>query len=167
MGTTKLAPGPHNHWRCRGRCNGKPLTLADRELITGRSIVAYDDETGHAFCGDCLADLPAGGYEALFHVCGEETPAAAPAGEATAPEPQPEPDLKAVFAKVGDVVLYHGDQAGHHGIWEVTCSTRRGLRLFDVDEALWDVPQSDVTVVQTAAVRRRLLKKLGLREIGR
>lgn len=157
---TTMTTGPHNHWCCRGCDGSKPLTLADRELITGRSIAACDGETGRRFCGDCLADLPADGYEALFHVCGEELPVPAPAAVAPDTEPQPEPAVKAVPAKAGDVVRYHGSKTEYHGVWEVTRSGRRGLALFDVNRALWDVPQSSVTVVQTAAVRKRILRRL-------
>ncbi|HZR50158.1 MAG TPA: hypothetical protein VFB06_11620 [Streptosporangiaceae bacterium] len=71
MSTATGTRSPYNHWCCKGCDGSKPLTLADRELITGRSMTQLDEETGVEFCVDCLADLPADGYEALFHVCGE------------------------------------------------------------------------------------------------
>jgi hypothetical protein len=58
---------------CPGCAAGRPLNLAERELITGRPLTQFDEKTGVEFCVDCLADLPAEGYEANFHVCGEET----------------------------------------------------------------------------------------------
>lgn len=72
----------HNHWSCKGQCSDRPLTLADREVITGRSdLRCYDEDTSTWFCGDCLADLPAS-VEALSHVCGDPEPVpAAPAVE--------------------------------------------------------------------------------------
>lgn len=78
-----MSGGPHNHFNCSRGCSTAPLTLADRELVTGRSLIQLDEETGIEFCADCLADLPADGYEALFHVCGE--PGADP-GPATPPQ---------------------------------------------------------------------------------
>lgn len=164
-----LAPAPivyrHRHVGgsagCPGCKAGLPLNLAERELITGRSLTQIDDETGVEFCVDCLADLPRSEYEALFHVCGEEpAPAPEPAVQAE-PEPQPEPAIRTPRAKVGDVVRYHGDLAEYHGIWEVTVSHRGRLRLFDVDRALANVPPGDVTVVQTKAQQNRILKRLG------
>lgn len=66
-----MTDSPYNHFNCTRGCGHVPLTLADRELITGRSLTRLDEETGISFCADCLADLPEDGYEALFHVCGE------------------------------------------------------------------------------------------------
>jgi hypothetical protein len=78
-GVTVAASGsPYNHFNCSRGCSNAPLTLADRELITGRSLAQLDEETGVSFCADCLADLPADGYEALFHVCGSPEPATIP-----------------------------------------------------------------------------------------
>jgi hypothetical protein len=69
------AAGPHNHYGCRG-CDGtRPLTLADKQVILGKHCTQYDETTGLAFCTDCLADLPASGYHAGFHVCGQQTAA--------------------------------------------------------------------------------------------
>jgi hypothetical protein len=145
----------HRHHGCNGSV---PLNLAERELITGRSLTQIDDQTGIEFCVDCLADLPVSGYEALFHVCGEE-PAPEPAAQAEEP-PQPAPAVKVPRAKVGDVVRYHGGLAGYYGsVWEVTVSGRGGLRLFDVDRALFNISPGDVTVVQTRAQRNRLLRR--------
>lgn len=64
---------PYNHFNChgRGRCNSSlPLTLADKELITGRIATRGENPDGTEFCGDCLEDLPVG-FAALFHVCPE------------------------------------------------------------------------------------------------
>ena len=78
-----ITGSPYNHWRCGGCDGSKPLTLADRELITGRSITQHDPQTGARFCVDCLADLP-DGIDALAHVCGE---AQEPATRRPAPVP--------------------------------------------------------------------------------
>lgn len=147
--------GPHNHWCCRDCDGSKPLTLADRELITGRSIVAFDDETGTPFCGDCLADLPAG-FDALFHVCGEEPAEVAPVVEPAVvaiPAPVATP-AKPRKPRVGDAVYYSGTLTEYHGVWEVTLSDSRGLVLFDLDRALWNVAPDSVTVVGRKASRR-------------
>lgn len=121
MTARSAATSPYNHLGCPG-CDGtRPLTLADREMITGRAILTHDD-TGSSYCGDCLADLP-DGPEALAHVCGEATPT------------------------VGDVVRYHGSLTDYHGVWEVTHIDGRGLVLFDVDRALWNVSPGSVTVI--------------------
>lgn len=135
--------GPHNHWACRGNCAGRPLTLADRELITGRSdIGCYDEENCTWFCGDCLADLPAG-YEALFHICGQEPevpePApmeAAPAGEACAPR----------SPRKGDVAFYHGSLTEYRGVYEVASARGGRLRLVDMERCLTGVAPEHVTV---------------------
>jgi len=116
---------PHNHFNCSRGCSPAPLTLADREVITGRPIAAADPDGGW-FCGDCLADLAASQYEALFHVCGE---------------------LDGV--RVGDTVQYHGSLGGYQGtVWEVTHIDHRGLVLFDVDRALWNVSAASVTILR-------------------
>lgn len=67
------ARGPHNHFNCRKGCNPQPLTLIDREQITGRNLTQYDETARRPFCVDCLADLPASAYHAGFHVCGQQT----------------------------------------------------------------------------------------------
>ena len=87
----------YNHWDCAGpcftcadtcicdrTCSGLPLTLADRELITGRSIRSVDED-GKWFCADCLADLPFAPLRQSAHVCG-------------VPEPAPEPLPAALVA---------------------------------------------------------------------
>lgn len=81
-----MSDSPYNHFNCSRGCSRAPLTLADRELITGRSHTQLDEETGIEFCADCGADLPADGYEALFHVCGEPSENAAEAGAPEAVE---------------------------------------------------------------------------------
>lgn len=76
-----MTRSPYNHWRCGGTCTA-PLTLADRELIGGRSMT--QDDGGGPYCTGCLADLPPG-YEALFHVCAPPEPAPVPAVVLAAP----------------------------------------------------------------------------------
>jgi hypothetical protein len=128
--TSTTASAPHNHFNCSRGCSPAPLTLADRQVITGRSI-AVADPAGGWFCGDCLADLPAGSLGRLSHVCGQ------PAD-----------------AKVGDTARYHGSLAEYGGsVWEVTHIDRRGLVLFDVDRALWNVSPASVTVIKSGASR--------------
>lgn len=145
---------------CPGCRAGLPLNLAERELVAGRSLTQLDEETGVEFCVDCLADLPADGYEALFHVCGEEpAPAPEPATQAEEP-PQPEPPVTVPHAKVGDMVRYHGRLTGYHGIWEVTIRDRSRLRLYRPFEALANVSPNDVTVVQTKAQRNRAKQRV-------
>lgn len=150
----------HRHHGCDGSV---PLNLAERELITGRSLTQFDEETGLEFCVDCLADLPRDGYEALFHVCGEEpAPAPEPAAQAEEPEmPQPGPAVTVPRAKAGDVVRYHGRLTVYHGVWEVTVASRGRLRLYRPFEALEGVSPDDVTVVQTRGQRNRILRRLG------
>lgn len=122
--STETHRKPHNHFNCSRGCSPAPLTLADREVITGRSVAVADPDGGW-FCGDCLADLPASQYEALFHVCGE---------------------LDGV--RVGGTARYHGSLAGYEGtVWEVTHIDHRGLVLFGVDRALWNVSAASVTVL--------------------
>ena len=63
---------PRNHAGCDG-CDGtRPLTLADRERIHGRSFRQHyvTRDIHEVFCTNCLADLPHG-FAALFHVCGQ------------------------------------------------------------------------------------------------
>jgi hypothetical protein len=121
---------PYNHWGCEGCDGSRALTLADRELITGRSLTELDEDTGLLFCVDCLADLPPG-FEALSHVC--EPPA---------------------VVQVSDVVRYHGSLTEHYGtVWEVTLIDERGLILFDVDRALWNVHTGSVTVLRKGGQR--------------
>lgn len=70
---------PYNHFRCSGNCSAVPLTLAGKELITGRiAIRDQDPDTGIWFCGNCLDGLPDDEYLAGFHVCGESIPRAEP-----------------------------------------------------------------------------------------
>jgi hypothetical protein len=65
---------PYNHFDCGGGCSSAlPLTIADKELITGRTVRSQDDD-GIWFCGDCGEDLPADRYLASFHVCGDNAP---------------------------------------------------------------------------------------------
>lgn len=146
---------------CAGCRAGLPLNLAERELITGRSCTQIDDETGIEFCTGCLADLPASGYEALFHVCGEDPRPAPEAAVVVAGLPEPEPVMVMPSARVGDVVWYSGHLAEYHGTWEVTVRDRRTrrLRLFRPWEALANVPQQDVTVVQTREQIRRIKRR--------
>lgn len=67
----------HNHFNCRRGCDpAAPLTLIDREVITGRQIAERDGD-GSWYCADCLAALPADPngeleFAAMRHVCGEE-----------------------------------------------------------------------------------------------
>ncbi len=74
---TMATGSPHNHFNCTRGCDpARPLTLIDREVITGRQIAEQDDDSNW-YCADCLADLPryANGnldFAALWHVCGEE-----------------------------------------------------------------------------------------------
>lgn len=120
---TRVTPsGLHNHWRCQGPCAG-PLTLGDRELITGRSHRDRDEDNGTVFCADCLADLP-NGLGQLAHVC-------------------------AVPPRVGDVVRYHGSLEDYHGsVWEVSHIDGYGrLNLFDIDRVMRHVHAGSVTVV--------------------
>lgn len=72
---TYTAPPVHNHWDCLhgAPCTGLPLTLADRELITGRTIADRDDD-GTWCCTDCLQDLPSDPRARGAHVCGERPP---------------------------------------------------------------------------------------------
>ena len=149
--------GPHNHWVCRGNCASKPLTLADRELITGRSIVVHDSDGGQ-FCGDCLADLPVSGYEALFHICGQAPEPAA------GPEPDPEPApaevrVRARRPRKGDVVFYHGDVAEYRGVYEVVSARGGRLMLLDIDRALYNVQPSSVTIGGRVKRRRKPTKR--------
>lgn len=161
-GTASRIVYRHRHAGCNVSV---PLNLAERELITGRSLTQLDEETGLEFCVDCLADLPRDGYEALFHVCGEEpAPAPEPLADMQAEEPpQPEPAVTVPRAKPGDVVRYHGHLTEYHGIWEVTIRDRNRLRLYQPGEALQNVSPEDVTVVQTLAQRNRVLRRLGMR----
>ena len=152
---------------CPGCAAGLPLNLAERELITGRSLTQADPDTGAEFCVDCLADLPRDGYEANFHVCGEESPVQpgpAPGMQAEEP-PQPEPTLTVPRVKAGDVVRYHGHLTGFHGIWDVTIRDRNRLRLYRPFEALQNVSPDDVTVVQTLAQRNRIRRRHGMEAI--
>jgi hypothetical protein len=63
---------PRNHAQCADTgCNGaRPLTLADREALHGRSFRQhYQTPDYHeVFCTECLEDLPHG-LAAFFHVC--------------------------------------------------------------------------------------------------
>jgi hypothetical protein len=155
---------------CPGCAAGLPLNLAERELITGRRLTQYDPATWLSFCVDCLADLPRDGYEALFHVCGEEPPVEpgpvpGVQAEEQPGEPQPEPAVTVPRVKAGDVVRYHGTLTEYHGIWDVTVRDRNRLRLYRPFEALWNVSPDDVTVVQTMAQRNRLRRKAGMEPI--
>jgi hypothetical protein len=59
-------------------------------------------------------------------------------------------------ASVGDVVRYCGSLTEYTGtVWEVTCKDARGLILFDVDRALWNVQQESVVVVGRKKRQRR------------
>ena len=128
MSETRTIGSPLNHVGHDGCDGSRPLTLADRERMHGRSLRQhYQNRDWHeVFCARCLADLPHG-LAALFHVCDDEMPQAG----------------------VGDVVWYHGSDAECHGVWEVTeVSTTGRLRLFDVDRALRNVRPGSVTVLQ-------------------
>ena len=154
---------------CPGCAAGLPLNLAERELIVGRSLTQYDPATWLSYCVDCLADLPRDGYEALFHVCGEEAPVEpgpAPGVQAEEEPPQPEPAVTVPRVKAGDVVRYHGTLTEYHGIWDVTVRDRNRLNLYRPFEALWSVSPDDVTVIQTLAQRNRVLKRHGMEPAG-
>lgn len=124
---TSSAVAGYNHFNCSRGCSQAPLTLLDREIITGRGdIRCYDETSGAWFCGDCLADLP---EDQGSHVCGE-------------PEP----------VQLGNIVRYHGSLSEYCGlVWEVTHIDERGLVLFDVDRALWNVSPASVTVLRKTA----------------
>lgn len=155
---------------CPGCRAGLPLNLAERELITGRRLTQYDPATWLSYCVDCLADLPRDGYEANFHVCGEEPapvdPGPVPGVQAEEPEPpQPEPTLTVPRVKVGDVVRYHGTLTEYHGIWDVTVRNGNRLHLYRPFEAISNVSPDHVTVIQTLAQRNRVLKRHGMEPI--
>jgi hypothetical protein len=119
---------PRNHRNCDG-CDGRrPLTLADREHIHGRSFRDYDVRSGTVTCARCLDDLPHG-PAALWHVCDDE-------------QAQPAP---------GDTVWYRGQHRDMHGVWEVTVVDDRGrLRLADIDRALSHVSPASVVILHRA-----------------
>ena len=69
---TATLGSPRNH-AGHDSCDGaRPLTLADREAIHGRTFrqVYQSPDWLEVFCTRCLADLPLG-FAALFHVCEE------------------------------------------------------------------------------------------------
>lgn len=120
------------------------LTLAMKEQIRQQSV-AYDGEPGEPWwCGDCLADLPADPMLHGSHICGDAVTVERAFGGLS---------FEVIGPQLGDLVWHPGTvPPGWGRLYEVSAVTPRGLRLWDMGNAL-DVQPSRVQVVRKATER--------------